>query len=81
MERSEMPLPVINQYLVDVPHRFYKVTGIGDLYAPKNAPVQVENRYRDASASSPRTMPLIYRQRPGADTASLLTDYIQLAVD
>lgn len=46
MERSEAPLPIINQYLVDVPHKFYKVTGIGDLYAPKNASLQVEHRYQ-----------------------------------
>ena len=45
MERSEAPLPIINQYLVNIPHNFYKVTGIGDMYAPKNAPAQVEHRY------------------------------------
>jgi hypothetical protein len=46
MERSEAPLPVINRYLVNVPHKFYKVTGIGDMYAPKNASIQVEDRYQ-----------------------------------
>jgi len=46
IERSQAPLPVINQYLVNVPHKFYKVTGIGDMYAPKNAPLQVEERYQ-----------------------------------
>ena len=45
-ERSEAPLPVIDQYLVNVPHTLYKVTGIGDMYAPKNAPLQVEHRYQ-----------------------------------
>jgi outer membrane protein OmpA-like peptidoglycan-associated protein len=48
MERSEAALPMINQYLVNVPHRFYKVTGVGDMYAPKNASLQVENRYQSA---------------------------------
>jgi outer membrane protein OmpA-like peptidoglycan-associated protein len=47
-ERSEAPLPLINQYLVNVPHKFYKVTGVGDMYAPKNASVQVEQRYQSA---------------------------------
>jgi outer membrane protein OmpA-like peptidoglycan-associated protein len=47
-ERSEATLPMINQYLVNVPHKFYKVTGVGDMYAPKNAPLQVENRYQSA---------------------------------
>ena len=46
IERSESPLPIINQYLVNVPHNFYKVTGIGDMYAPKNASLQVEHRYQ-----------------------------------
>lgn len=48
VERSEAPLPVINQYLVNVPHRFYKITGIGDLYAPKHASLQVDARYQSA---------------------------------
>ena len=46
IERSEAPLLIINQYLVNVPHKFYKVTGIGDMYAPKNASLQVEERYQ-----------------------------------
>jgi len=46
-ERSEVPLPTIEQYLVNVPHNFYKVTGIGDMYAPKNATAQVEHRYQN----------------------------------
>ncbi len=45
-ERADAPLPVIEQYLVNVPHKFYKVTGIGDMYAPKHATVQVEHRYQ-----------------------------------
>jgi outer membrane protein OmpA-like peptidoglycan-associated protein len=47
-ERSEAPLALINQYLVNVPHKFYKVTGIGDMYAPKNASLQVDDRYQSA---------------------------------
>jgi outer membrane protein OmpA-like peptidoglycan-associated protein len=46
IDRSQAPLPIINQYLVNVPHRFYKVTGIGDMYAPKNASLQVDERYQ-----------------------------------
>ena len=37
-----------NQYLVNVPHKFYRVTGVGDMYAPKNASLQVEDRYQSA---------------------------------
>ena len=47
-ERSEAPLPMINQYLVNVPHKFYKVTGVGDMYAPKSASLQVDERYQSA---------------------------------
>ncbi len=46
-KRSEAPLPVINQYLVNVPHEFYKVTGIGDMYSPKNASTDVHKRYQN----------------------------------
>jgi outer membrane protein OmpA-like peptidoglycan-associated protein len=62
IERSDAPLPVINQYLVNVPHKFYKVTGIGDLYAPKNAPLQVEERYQSVriiAAYSASALPAI----------------------
>ncbi|HEY3275794.1 MAG TPA: hypothetical protein VGJ94_04175 [Syntrophorhabdaceae bacterium] len=47
VERSEAPLSAIEQYLVNVPHTFYKVTGIGDMYAPKGESLQVEQRYQN----------------------------------
>jgi hypothetical protein len=30
-----------------VPHQFYKVYGLGDLYAPKNVTLQVDQRYQN----------------------------------
>jgi len=45
--RSETPMPIIDQYLVNIPHTFYKVTGIGDMYAPKGESLQVEHRYQN----------------------------------
>ena len=33
-------------FWLNVPHKFYKVTGIGDMYAPKNASLQVDERYQ-----------------------------------
>ena len=45
-ERSEAPLATIDQYLVNTPHQYFKVTGIGDMYAPKGGSTQVENRYQ-----------------------------------
>jgi len=47
MARSQFPLPIIDEYLVNVPHKFYKVTGIGDMYAPKGSSMQVEQRYQN----------------------------------
>jgi outer membrane protein OmpA-like peptidoglycan-associated protein len=46
-ERSEAPEPVIDQYLVNVPHQFFKVYGIGDMYAPKNVSLQEDQRYQN----------------------------------
>lgn len=47
IERSQAPLALIDQYLVNTPHQFYKVSAVGDMYAPKNAPMEVEKRYQN----------------------------------
>jgi len=44
--RSMAPLSVTEQYLVNTPHEFYKVSSVGDMYAPKNASTEVEQRYQ-----------------------------------
>jgi outer membrane protein OmpA-like peptidoglycan-associated protein len=46
VERSQAPLNTINQYLVNTPHRFYKISAVGDMYAPKSASYTVEQRYQ-----------------------------------
>ena len=46
VERSQAPLPIVSQYLVNTPHQFFKVSAIGDMYAPKGAPMSVEKRYQ-----------------------------------
>ena len=46
-ERSQAPEPIIEQYLVNVSHQFYKVYGLGDLYAPKNVSLQEDQRYQN----------------------------------
>ena len=46
-ERSEAPEPVLDQYLVNVPHQFFKVYGIGDMYSPKNVTLQEDQRYQN----------------------------------
>jgi hypothetical protein len=47
IERSQAPMSIIEQYLINVPHKFYKVTGIGDMYAPKGGSMKVEERYQN----------------------------------
>jgi outer membrane protein OmpA-like peptidoglycan-associated protein len=46
-ERSQAPEPIIDQYLVNVPHKYYKVYGLGDTYSPKNVPLSQEQRYQN----------------------------------
>ena len=46
-ERATAPEPVIDQYLVNVPHQFFKVYGLGDVYSPKDASMTVEQRYQN----------------------------------
>jgi outer membrane protein OmpA-like peptidoglycan-associated protein len=45
-ERAEAPLPVIGQYLVNIPHQMFKVSSVGDMYVPKHAAASVEARYQ-----------------------------------
>ena len=45
--RSMSPLSVTEVYLVNTPHDFYKVSSVGDMYAPKKASAEVEQRYQN----------------------------------
>jgi outer membrane protein OmpA-like peptidoglycan-associated protein len=47
IQRSEAPVAMIEQYLVNTPHSFYKVSSVGDMYAPKDASLQVDQRYQN----------------------------------
>jgi hypothetical protein len=38
---------VIDQYLVNVPHQFFKVHAIGHAYSPKNVNLTQEQRYQN----------------------------------
>jgi outer membrane protein OmpA-like peptidoglycan-associated protein len=46
-ERSAASEPIIDQYLVNNPHKYYKVYGLGDTYSPKNVPMSQEQRYQN----------------------------------
>lgn len=45
--RSQTPLPMVNQYLVNIPHDFYKVSAVGDRYAPKYVSLAADQRYQN----------------------------------
>jgi hypothetical protein len=45
-QRSEYPLPLIGKYLVNVPHEIYKVFGTGDLYSPRDIPLEKHQQYQ-----------------------------------
>jgi uncharacterized protein YoxC len=47
-ERSEAPLAVIDQYLINLPHEFVKIYGTGDLYSPSGVTRQEHERYQHA---------------------------------
>ncbi len=44
--RAESPLKVLEQYLVNIPHEFFKVYGTGDEYSPKDVAMDVHQRYQ-----------------------------------
>lgn len=46
MNRSEFPVKVIDKYLVNIPHEFYKVYGTGDIYSPKGIAKKEHNKYQ-----------------------------------
>jgi outer membrane protein OmpA-like peptidoglycan-associated protein len=46
-ERSQAPEPIIDQYLVNVPHKYYKVYGLGDIYSPRGVSLTVDQRYQN----------------------------------
>lgn len=46
-ERSQAPEPIIDQYLVNVPHQYFRVYGLGDIYSPKNVSLQEDQRYQN----------------------------------
>jgi outer membrane protein OmpA-like peptidoglycan-associated protein len=46
-ERAAAPEPIIDQYLVNVPHQFFKVYGLGDVYSPQGATLSVDERYQN----------------------------------
>ncbi|MEW5745318.1 MAG: hypothetical protein AB1805_07785 [Nitrospirota bacterium] len=46
--RAEFPVDILDKYLVNVPHEFFKVYGTGDMYSPREASAQEHERYQHA---------------------------------
>lgn len=45
-ERANAPVSIIDHYLVNIPHSFYKIYGTGDMYSPGNAAENINKRYQ-----------------------------------
>ncbi|MBI5373808.1 MAG: hypothetical protein HZA77_00120 [Candidatus Schekmanbacteria bacterium] len=45
-KRSEFPIDIVDKYLINVSHEFYKIFSIGDTYSPKNATMDEHQRYQ-----------------------------------
>jgi outer membrane protein OmpA-like peptidoglycan-associated protein len=46
-KRAEAPVPIIEKYLLNIPHDFYKVYGLGDLYSPVGGESVKDERYQN----------------------------------
>ncbi|MBM4139885.1 MAG: hypothetical protein FJ242_00095 [Nitrospira sp.] len=46
IKRSEVPVEIVDKYLVNVPHEFFRVYSTGDFYSPKNISMKEHQRYQ-----------------------------------
>ncbi len=44
--RAEAPMAVLDKYMVNTPHEFFKVYGTGDLYSPKDVSMEEHQKYQ-----------------------------------
>ncbi len=47
-KRSEAPVDIVEKYLINIPHEFFKVYGTGDMYSPKGVTMKEHQRYQHA---------------------------------
>lgn len=45
-KRAELPLQILDKYLINIPHEFHKVYGTGDLNSPKQVKLNEHQRYQ-----------------------------------
>lgn len=46
LKRAEAPLSVIDKYLVNIPHEYYRVYSLGDTHSPKVSKKSINNNYQ-----------------------------------
>ena len=46
-KRAKAPIDIIDKYLVNVPHDYYQISAVGDMYAPKDVERKVNRRYQN----------------------------------
>ena len=47
MARAKSPMDVIDKYLVNIPHEYYTINGVGDMYSPRGVSGKVHGRYQN----------------------------------
>ena len=45
-DRAAAPVEIIDHYLVNVPHDFHRVGGVGDMYSPQDKEQKINQRYQ-----------------------------------
>jgi outer membrane protein OmpA-like peptidoglycan-associated protein len=45
-KRAEAPVPIIDKYLINIPHDYYQINGVGGMYSPREVKLEVHNRYQ-----------------------------------
>jgi formylglycine-generating enzyme required for sulfatase activity len=46
MSRANAPIPIMDHYLINVPHSYHKVYGTGEENSPKEVPADINKRYQ-----------------------------------
>lgn len=64
-ERASAPVRILDHYLVNVPHKYYKVYGTGDEFSPENVPLYKHLRYQHVhiTAFYGKEMPLTTKKK------------------
>lgn len=74
-DRAKAPVDILDHYLVNLPHGFYKIYGTGDLYSPKNVSGQIHDRYQHVHLTA------VFQGTPHMDeTTGTASDHVKPAI-